>query len=787
MSALHRKLRRDLLLMKGQTLAIMAVLACGVATFVMSLTMLRSLEDSQGRYYAEQRFADVFATIKRAPLTLRERIAEIPGVAAVQTRIVAGATLDVPGMDEPVRGRLISLPDVGRPVLNDLFLRRGRWLEPGRPGEALVSEAFALAHGLSPGDSVRAILNGRLQELKLVGIVLSPEYVLSVPNGLSLPDNKRFGVLWMADEELGAAFDMDEAFNDVCLSLARGANEEEVLRRLDALLAPYGGVGAYGRYDQVSNRFLTDEIRSLRGMGMVVPIIFLAVAAFLLNVVMSRLIGTQREQIAALKAFGYADWEVGLHYLQFVLVIALAGSVVGTGLGIWLAHAMTGMYAVFYKFPSFVFVVSPATVAAGLMVATGAAVLGTLGTVRRAVVLPAAQAMRPEPPPTFRASLVERLGLQKLFTQPARMVVRQLERRPLKAALSVLGISTAVAVLVLGSFVDDALDHMIEFGFYAQQRHDVFVWFNEPASAEALNEVKQLPGVLHAQPVRNVAVRLTVGSRTRRSGIIGLAPQPRLLRVVDPRMRAVEIPPSGLVLSDKLAEILGVRVGQPIHVELMEGDRRQFDVMLAAVVREYAGTNVYMNLEALRDILREDATVNGAWMQVDAARLGELYRQLKQTPRVSVVGVKEAAVQSFNETQAENQRRIQFFNVIFACVIAAGVVYNTARISLAERSRELATLRVIGFTRGEISAILLGELAVLTAAALPLGMAMGYAFAWLAAFAFESESFRLPLVVSRQTYAFAGMIVAFAAIGSGLLVRRRLDRLDLVGVLKAKE
>ncbi len=787
MTALNRKLLRDLLQMKGQALAIIAVMACGVATFVMSLTTLRSLEQSQAIYYERYRFADVFAHVKRAPDSLAQRIAEIPGVAQVQTRIVAEVTLDVPGLAEPAKGRLVSVPEVGRPRLNDIYLRAGRYIEPGRPGEAMVSEAFALANNLGPGDTVNAIINGKFQALRIVGIALSPEYVLAIESGQSLPDKRRFGIFWMGEEELENALDMDGAFNDLTATLGRGINEDEVLRAIDRILEPYGSVGAYGRRDQVSNRFLTDEIRSLRGMGLIVPIIFLAVAAFLLNVVMSRLIATQREQVAALKAFGYADWEVGWHYLKFVLVIAAIGAAIGSAVGVWLASGLTGLYAGFYKFPTFVFDVDWRIALAGLGTASAAAVAGTLASVRRAIILPAAQAMRPEPPATYRRTIVERLGLQALFTQPARMVLRQLERRPFKAALSILGISMAVAVLVLGRFLTDALDYMIQFGFYNQQRQDVIITFVEPTSWSAFFEAGRLPGVVRVEPMRSVSVRFHNGHIMRRSGITGLERDGRLMRVIDTRMLPVDLPPEGIIMSDKLAEVLGVSPGQMIRVEVMEGERPVREVPLAAIVKEYAGTNAYMDINALHRLLEEGDTLSGALLAVDERQMDALYRELKQTPRVAGVNVKEAALRSFNETHAQNQRTMQYFNIGFAVIIAAGVVYNTARISLAERSRELATLRVIGFTRGEISSILLGELAVLTGAALPVGMVLGYVFAWLATLAFDSESFRIPLVVSPASYGIAAVVVILATVASGLIVRRKLDHLDLVSVLKSTE
>src|SRR5947209_2510 len=506
--ALDRKLLRDVWEMKGQTVAICLVIACGVATFVMSLTTIRSLSITQSTYYERYHFADVFSQVKRAPKTLEARIADIPGVARLQTRVVADVTLDVPGLAEPAVGRLISLPDRGEPVLNRLYLRSGRFPEPGRKGEVVASEAFVLAHKMEPGARLQAVINGHKQELIVVGVVLSPEYVFQIKAGDLLPDTKRFGVFWMGELDLSAAFNMQGAFNDISLSLMPGASEEEVLLRLNRLTAPYGGDGAYGRYEQVSNRYLSDEIQQLQAQGVIAPVLFLSVAAFLLNVVLSRLISTQREQIAALKAFGYSHWEVGLHYLKLVLVIVVVGVGLGASVGAWLGKGLTEMYTKFYRFPVFAYDFHPPIVLMALAVASAAAVLGTLGAVRKAVKLPPAEAMRPEPPAHFRPTILERLGLQRLFSPATRMVLRHLERKPWQAGLSVVGIALATSILVLGAFSEDAVFYLMDFQFRLSQRQDLTVTFIEPSSVRSLYAVKHLPGVHDCEPFRAVPARL---------------------------------------------------------------------------------------------------------------------------------------------------------------------------------------------------------------------------------------------------------------------------------------
>lgn len=787
MKTLHRKLLRDLGQMWGQAVAIGLVIACGVAVFVMSLNTLQSLRQTQASYYERYRFADVFSPLKRAPLSVAARVAEIPGVSVVEARIVSEVSLEVAGLNEPAIGRLISLPELRPPNLNVVHLRRGRLPEPGRSHEVLVSEAFAVAHGLQPGDSLRAILNGRRQQLQIVGVSLSPEYIFQIRPGDLMPDDLRFGVFWINYRGLAAAFDMEGAFNDISLRLSPDASEEEVIRRLDLLLEAYGGSGAHGRDDQISHRFLSDEINQLAAMAVVAPIIFLGVAAFLLHTVMSRLIGTQREQIAMLKAFGYSRREVAGHYLKLVLIIAAAASIAGMLIGAWLGHGMTELYTRFFRFPEFAFHPEPWVFVPAFLISLTAAALGAYGAVRRAGALPPAEAMRPEPPANYRPTFIERVGLQRFFSQSIRMILRRVERQPLRAALSSFGIALAVAVLILGFFIKDSVEVVMDHQFAAIQRQDVRVTFVEPVERRALHEVAHLPDVMQAEPFRVAAARIRSGHRSRLVAIQGPETAGELFRVLHTDGRRATLPAEGILLSEALAEALEVRQGETVSVEILEGKRARRDLVVREIVTEYAGMNAYMELRALNRLLREGPLISGAFLQTRVDDRESFFTAVQNTPGISRISLTQAALDSFQEVLDENVLRMRFFNILFASVIAFGVVYNSARIALAERSHELATLRVIGFTRAEISLILLGEIAVLTLAAIPLGFLLGYGFAALMVYALETEQMQFPLVINLSTYAFALSVILIATAISALVVRRRIDHLDLVAVLKARE
>lgn len=783
---LDRKLRRDLLRIWSQALAIALVMAAGIAMFVMARSALRSLETSRSAYYREYRFGDLFTSLRRAPLSLLPQLRELPGVSAVSARIVSSLSLDVPDMDEPAIGKLVSIPDRGRPGLNDLYLKLGAWPDPERADEVLCSETFAVAHELGPGDRLAAVLNGRKRQLKIAGIALSPEYIIQIQPGNLLPDDRRFGVFWMCERQMAAAFDMEGAFNDVCFQLERGTQEQAVIDAVDRVLEPWGGAGAYDRELQTSYRYTSDEIQQLGTMAMIAPTIFLAVAAFLLSVVIGRLVGLEREQIAALKAFGFSPGSIGWHYCKLVFAIALFGTAIGIVGGWWMGRNLTSMYAEIYHFPVFQVQLDWRIPLAAAGISLGAALLGAWRSVMSAVHLPPAQAMRPESPPRYAPTFPERLGFSRLMPQTMRMVLRHVERRPWRSLTAISGIAMSVAVLILGVFVLDAVQYIMHFQFVLSQRQQLSIALYEPTSAEVVHAIRQLPGVGEVQPFRAVSTRLRHGHRWRSVGVMGLDDSHGLYRLLDADERPVPMAPDGLVLSDKLAELLEAAAGDLVSIEVLEGNRRTRNLPVSAVIKEYGGLNAYLPLPAVR-LLGEDTAVSGAFIEADPDRLPELYRTLKDVPRVAGITIKNAALRSFQETVAENLLTMRAFNVMFAVIIAFGVVYNGARISLSEQSRELATLRVMGFTQREVSGILLGELAVQTVLAIPLGIVAGFGLAALFIQGMDTEMYRIPLVISRQTLVFSVLVVVAATVLSGLVVQRRIGKLDLVAVLKTRE
>jgi putative ABC transport system permease protein len=789
--ALDLKLLRDLRLLWSQSLTIALVVASGIGGFVTSLSAVDSLDAARDRFYAQGRFADVFADVERAPRAMLETLRELPGVADVQATIEKTVRIELDGVDDPILGRLIGV-DLRRPqAMNLVTVRSGHPLDEAQGAlrgdgaiDALVSAGFAQARGLEPGSSVGALVDGRRRTLRVRGIALSPEYVFAGLAGM--PDLRGFGVFWVDARALEAAYDLEGAFNRVALRLAPGAREADAIADLERALEPYGAREAHGRADQPSHAMLDNEIREQRVMGTVLPAIFLGVAAFLLNVVVTRLVATQREQIATLKALGYPNGAIAAHYLKLVTSISVVGLLLGLALGAVLGRALLGLYAEFFSFPSFEHRVGARLAATGAIVAIATAALGTFSAIWATVRLPPAEAMRPPSPGRYRRTLVERLGLSGLGTSQ-RMILRNMERRPWRTLLSVGGVAAAVAIVVMGNFFRDAIDVVVDSAFNVALRADVIVWMAEPVDDSARHALARLPGVIAVESGRDVAVRFVSGHLSERGSIQGYAALPELRRIVDVDGRTTRPDADGLVMTDRLAAKLGLRPGDRVRVQVLQGRRGVHEVPVAATVREMMGLNAYLERRALNRLLGEGDVSSQYALALERGAEPALLAAARGLPRLAGTFSKATLVRNMQAISARNIRIMSTVLTTFAAVIAVGVVYNNARIALSERTWELASLRVLGFSRAEVSALLLGEQALVIAIALPLGMLLGWSLVHVIAELLKSDQFHFPVVIRARTYAWAALCVVAAGVGSALVVRRRIDRLDLVAALKTRE
>lgn len=786
MKALNRKLLRDLRLQLGQLVSIALLVACGVTAFVGMRSTRESLRIAREVYYGRYRFGDVFASLKRAPQSLAQRISEIPGVGMVETRVVLPATIDVPGLSQLASGLMVSVPSGRRAMLNDLHLYEGRYVAAGRDDEAMVSVKFAEANAFTVGDSLDVVVNGRWKRLRIVGIASSPEYIYEIGRGGFVVDNRTFGIMWMRREALAASGNLVGAFNDVSLLLTNRNAERPVLAALDRMLEPYGGIGAIGRSRQMSAEVIDNEMSQLDALAWFFPLVFLGIAVALLNIVLTRLIASQRGEIGTLKAFGYPDIVVGTHYLGLAFSAVIAGCLVGLAGATWLGRSFTDLYGVYFGFPTLAHRMDVTTAVFGVSASALAALLGAAWAVRAAVRLSPVAAMRPPMPTRFRRGILDRFGL--LASRPQLlMVARDIVRRPVRSATSVLGIGLAGATLIAGMYPFDGIGSIIDVQFRVAQRDHLTVSYVAPRDRRALFELRSLPGVQRVEGFRSTAVRLRYRQRNRLTAITGLDSATTLRRLVSLGGAMHQLPMGGLVLTTAMATALGVGTGSDVDVEFLERGGAHHAVRVVGLVEESISSGGYMERRSLNHLIGEGDLHNGAYLAVDPALEAVVYARLKRTPLVASTSSRLAMLQFFERYIAENIFLAASIIIGAAAAIAIGIIYNNSRITISERARELASLRVLGFTRGEVSRLFLGEEGILTIAGLPVAAIAGLGLATLLANGFATENYSFPVVLRARTYLGSAGLVLLVAAGVALVVRRRLDRLDMLGTLKIGE
>lgn len=785
--ALDRKLGRDLWRMRWQVLAIALLIACGVSVAVMAFSAQRALEQAQADFYRETRFADVFAAAKRVPLSRERDLAAIEGVTAVDARILQSGLMDVPGLARPAIARLISLPDDPRRCLNCVQLVAGRMPDPARTEEAVALRAFMDAAGVRLGDRLKATIGGRAVSFVIVGAVLSPEYVYVPAPESFMPDDAHQGVLWAPRRAVERATDMTGAFNAAALTVAPGVSRRGVLQEVDRLLAPYGGRAAYERKDQASHAFLTAELKELSISASVLPPVFLIVAAALVHLVVSRMVDAEREQIGLLKAYGYSDREAAANYVRMAAAIGMAGVVGGGLIGGGFGAAIVDLYRDYFRFPDLQVRFSWTAFIGAAAVSVAAAMAGSLAAARRATALSPAVAMQPPRPASFRRGLLDDLFRDARIDQATRMIVRNLERFPVRAVLTTLGLAAGLVLLIGSLFLFDSLDRVVERSYFRSQRWSESVGFAEPRNVAAVAALARMPGVFAAEPVRVVAVRFRSAGREEMTRIVGLDPDAMLHRALGPSDRVAAPIGRGLVLDEALAARLSLKPGDRVWVEILDGCGGQALLPITGLARDYSGATAYMDRRALNRLMGEGDVASGAELLVAADARRAFYRAIEAAPQIVGASSRDDTVAAWRAVMARSFSTAILFYLGFAGAIAFGVAYNMCRISLAERARDLATLRVLGFDPATCAYILLGELAVLALLAVPMGVLGGYGLSHGLVAAYSREDVRFPAIIAADSYGAAiGAYLVVVALAGGLAARR-IWTFDLVAVLKTRE
>ncbi len=790
MKVLDKKLFRGIIGARGQTIAVAMVVLCGTASYIALAAAHRNLLLTRDTYYTEYEFADFEVMLERAPLTAALKLENLPGVRRVQGRIVEEVTLDLVGQEEPRIGRIISLPDRHEGVLNDIHLASGRYFDGEGANEVIISTTFADANHLTIGDRFKALIDNKKHSLRIIGTALSPEYVYMIRNAQEVvPNPERFGILWVSQSFAEMAFDMTGACNNIVGLVNAPDDLDEMLDRADRRLDPYGVFATVKREDQISHRFLSDEIKGLEVSARITPAIFLGIAALILMVMLNRMVRQERTQIGLLKASGYSNTAITSHYVKYALIITLIGCLGGCVVGQWLANAMIRMYVQFYKFPILRSRIYPDILARSMGIAIAFAIVGAVGAARKAAKIHPAMAMRPQTPKYAHRTALERATfIWRRLSFTWKMIIRNISRYRVRAGITAFGVMVSSGIMLIGFFSMDAVGYMLSFQYREIQKEDVKIALESERDRGALRDIARFDAVRRAEPLLQYPFKVSSEWRTKDVGIIGLTPGSQLMTLLDDQERPIVLGERGLVLSEKVAEDLGVKAGSVVTLKpLMGRVTKEVRVPVRQVARQYFGIGAYMDLEALSRILDEPFAMNAALVRTDPGAARKLSRDLKDIPGVAAVEIKEDTYANILATMAESMNISNSILAVFAGVIAFAIIYNATIVSLAERQRELASLRVMGFTAPEVASILYNENFLLSGLGLLLGFPFGLAMCKLLVKAYDTELYRMPFHIERRTLLLTGVLTIAFVILANLAARRKINRLDMVEVLKARE
>lgn len=703
MSVLDRKLARELRSSRWLLLAIISIICVGVMMYVYMRSVWFNLSLAQERYYAEGRMADFWIDVKKAPLTDLRALSNLPGVSEIRPRIQFFATVDLADAPLPLNGIVLSLPDTQQRIINDIVLVRGGYFSDTRAEEVIVNDAFARKHKIHPGQWITLILNNRQQELFVVGTAISCEYVYLVSPGAFVPDPEHFGVFYLKHSYAEEVFDMNGAANQVVGLLAPEVRQhpEALLDQAERMLAPYGVLNKYPRHDQSSNRFVSDEIRGLGIFSSFMPVIFLIVAALVLNVLVSRLVEQQRTIIGTLKATGYSDTALLLHYLKYGLAVGLCGGLLGWVSGYFMANWVTSMYHIYFEFPDLSNRIYPGTYLTALGISLACALIGSLRGARLAINLQPAEAMCPRPPASGGRVWLEQIGpLWRRLSFGWRMVLRLVIRNRLRTVVGMFAASMGAGLLVCGFMLGEAMNFLVEYQYEQVSSSDIDLALTDEHGVGVLDEARGLPGVDAAEPLLSVAGTFISGPYHRKGGVTGLRPDTRLTTPRDHQSRPIEIPSVGLVMSRKLSELLHVRAGDTVVFQPSQGRQEPHTIPVTRITDNYLGLSTYADIDYLSRLLGEELAVNGLQLKTDPTPKASaaLYAQLKELPAIQAVNRRSDVIHNLRVNYIEVQYIFISLMVFFAGVIFFGSILNAALIGLAERRREVATLLVLGYS-----------------------------------------------------------------------------------------
>ena len=778
------KAKRAMSANKKAYFACIFLIMTGILMYTALSIAAAGLEASALSFYRVNRLADTYGYVQSMPVSYTDTLRKIPGIAAVQSRYVTELRAEVPGAADTITLKLIASDPADETPLNLLNIE-GR--ANTDKSELLVNPAFMQAHKLRAGDEILVISQGREFSMTVTGTAISPEYVYIVKNtSQMLPDEAGYGIAYITAEGMAMLTGHEGVANSIVLEREPGVTFDQVRTGLEDQLRPYGLKELYDKEDLMSYFFLELEMSSIAAMSTSLPMVFLFLAIVVLYLMLKRVIEQERTQIGTLKAFGYSNRRLIGHYLGYGMVTGITGGILGWVLGYLLSRVYLEMFLQFFMLPRLAGGFDPGGIVRALSLSAGSGLLGAYAGVRSIIRLHPAEAMRAESPRSFRFDIINYIGIFRQFlSSRGNMSLRSISRNPVRSLFVVISIMFSFGIISLVGSFNGLIDKMIFAQLQDIQRYQVKLSLEQPLHyRQAVEEAWQLDSVSYAEGLLELPFRISSRHLHRDIVLTGVPDHSVLYHIADTNTGETYPPPTGsIILSNGLAGELQVRAGDRIMLSsnLLPDDT---ELTVSAVIEQNMGSGSYTGLGFLSELTGHPEMANAIILNTDD--VGALKESVKSSSVITTIEDKEKTLSGYRAMMG-------MFTGVYAALellgtlVAFAIIYNTATISLSERKREYATLRVLGLSVGEVAGIMNFEYAVLTVCGIVLGIPFTRLLNHAVNMMMDTDLFCMPSTLPVSAYLLGVSSCVLAIVFSGRSATGKIRRFDMVEVLKERE
>ncbi len=787
MKKINLILKREIIKGKGQFIAAALVVLIGVTAFLATYTSYLNLNNSAKSYYDKYNLLDYYAQVKSISDNEIQQVGKIQGVKNSSGRICVDITGDM-GSDRRATLRAISVPDNSEPEINRLHFVKGSFFDSNSFDECLISDKFASFYKLKTGDTVKTNIQGNPYEFKIHGIVNSPEYVYAIKSAATLlTSDGDFGIIYIKESQLKKMTGAGDAFNQVHFTLSEQYNNPDTIKKIENALKPAGFLYGMVRKDLASYAMLSDDINMLEELAVILPLLFLSVAAMIIYVILKRVVNNQRTLIGVMKAFGYSDKKVLKHYISYSLLVALTGAVPGTIFGMGLGALITRMYTQFYNIPELSVKIYWTEMLLGILVSIIFSLVAGYNSTKKILKLEPAQSMRSEPPVSGNKILVEKIKpLWKKLSFGWKMSIRNIFRARQRAVMTMMGFVFTIVLLVGTLFFLDSMNYISDEYYKDFQRQDYKVLFNSPVQYDETYKLLKTEGINKLDPILELPVEIIKDNKKSDMMLTAIGKDNTLYKLKDKEDNKMTVPKGGVILPHSMAEKISVNIGDVVTIKSHVPGFDTAKVKVVGIMKQYIGFSCYMNIEDLKQYTQNQKLANAALIKVNDGMDGKVQHNLYQNKSVDFLESRLTSAETFDKFTGIIYIFIGVL-VAFALVMGGAIVFNSTVINIMERKRELASLKALGYSLKEIKLVILRENMLLGFLSLVPGLILGRLMCGFLANMFNNNYFVMPVIVNIPTYIIAALSIFVFAGFAQFANRKNMTGLDMVETLKNRE